>query len=63
MLDVLSRLRDRRRVVGATSVRAVRGGTRRDPGHLRIGYTLKAAMDAPLDPECERADASKPRSS
>jgi amidase len=29
--------------------------TKRDPGRLKIGYTLSAAMDAPLDPECERA--------
>ena len=29
--------------------------TRRDPGRLKIGYTLRAAMEAPLDPECERA--------
>ena len=27
----------------------------RDPGRLKIGYTLEAAMEAPLDPECERA--------
>jgi amidase len=27
----------------------------RDPGRLRIGYTLGAAMEAPLDPENERA--------
>jgi amidase len=27
----------------------------RDPGRLKIGYTLQAAMEAPLDPECERA--------
>jgi amidase len=27
----------------------------RDPGRLRIGYTLTAAIEAPLDPECERA--------
>ena len=27
----------------------------RDPGRLKIGYTLSAAMEAPLDPECERA--------
>jgi amidase len=33
----------------------------RDPGRLRIGYTLGAAMEAPLDPENERAtlDAAK----
>ena len=29
--------------------------TKRDPGRLKIGYTLGAAMEAPLDPECERA--------
>ncbi len=28
---------------------------KREPGRLRIGYTTKAAIDAPLDPECERA--------
>ena len=50
------RLRDRRRDVGATSFRAVRRtATKRDPGRLKIGYTLSAAMEAPLDPECERA--------
>ena len=29
--------------------------TKRDPGRLKIGYTLRAAMEAPLDPENERA--------
>jgi amidase len=29
--------------------------TKREPGVLRIGYTAKAAIEAPLDPECERA--------
>ena len=29
--------------------------TTRDPGRLKIGYTLRAAMEAPLDPENERA--------
>ena len=28
---------------------------KREPGVLRIGYTAKAAIEAPLDPECERA--------
>jgi amidase len=28
---------------------------KRDPGRLRIGYTTKAAIDAPLDPTCEQA--------
>jgi amidase len=28
---------------------------KREPGRLRIGYTLTAAIEAPLDPECERA--------
>jgi amidase len=28
---------------------------KRDPGRLRIGYTTTAAIEAPLDPECERA--------
>jgi amidase len=28
---------------------------KREPGRLRIGYTLEAAIEAPLDPECERA--------
>jgi amidase len=28
---------------------------KREPGRLRIGYTTTAAIDAPLDPECERA--------
>jgi amidase len=28
---------------------------RREPGRLRIGYTLTAAIEAPLDPECEQA--------
>ena len=27
----------------------------RDPGKLRIGYTTTAPIEAPLDPECERA--------
>jgi amidase len=27
----------------------------RDPGRLKIGYTLSAATEAALDPECERA--------
>jgi len=27
----------------------------RDPGRLRIGFTTKAATDAPLDPACEQA--------
>jgi len=27
----------------------------RDPGRLRIGFTTQAAIDAPLDPACERA--------
>jgi amidase len=29
--------------------------TGREPGRLRIGYTTTAAIEAPLDPECERA--------
>jgi amidase len=28
---------------------------RRDPGRLRIGYTARAAIDAPLDPACKQA--------
>jgi amidase len=28
---------------------------RREPGNLRIGYTTTAAIEAPLDPECEQA--------
>ena len=28
---------------------------KRDPGRLRIGYTMTAAIEAPLDPECESA--------
>jgi amidase len=28
---------------------------KREPGRLRIGYTTTAAIEAPLDPECERA--------
>jgi amidase len=28
---------------------------KRDPGRLRIGFTTKAAVDAPLDPICEQA--------
>ena len=28
---------------------------KRDPGRLRVGYTMTAAIEAPLDPECERA--------
>jgi amidase len=28
---------------------------KREPGRLRIGYTMTAAIEAPLDPECERA--------
>jgi amidase len=28
---------------------------RKEPGRLRIGYTLTAAIEAPLDPECEQA--------
>jgi amidase len=28
---------------------------KRDPGRLRIGFSTKAAIDAPLDPACERA--------
>ena len=28
---------------------------RREPGRLRIGYTLKAAIDANIDPPCEQA--------
>jgi amidase len=28
---------------------------KREPGRLRIGYTLTAAIEAPLDPECEQA--------
>jgi amidase len=28
---------------------------RREPGCLRIGYTTKPPIEAPLDPECERA--------
>ena len=27
---------------------------KREPGRLKIGYTLTAAIDAPLDPECAR---------
>ncbi len=27
----------------------------KEPGRLRIGYTLTTPIDAPLDPECERA--------
>jgi amidase len=30
---------------------------RREPGRLRIGYTTKPPIEAPLDPECERAAA------
>src|SRR5215208_1416126 len=28
---------------------------KREPGRLRIGYTTKAAIEAPLDPTCEQA--------
>ena len=28
---------------------------KREPGRLRIGYSLKPPIEAPLDPECERA--------
>ena len=55
MLDVLERLRDGRRHLGAASAGAVREPRPSHPGRLRIGYTLTAAIDADLDTPCEQA--------
>ena len=55
MLDVLSGYEVGDATWAPAPVEPFRTAVRRDPGRLRIAVTLDNTIDAPVDPECERA--------
>jgi amidase len=55
MLDLLSGYEVGDASWASPPAEAFAEAVKKEPGRLRIGYTTTAAIEAPLDPECERA--------